>query len=373
MSPLHHPADLVRFALYVTLLAAFLTAAPLAAQPADTVRASALSGTLTAAVHHAPPFAIKLPDGTWDGAAVDLWRSMGRENGFDARLVEVDADSLLTRALSRGADVALTSTVTLDDLDRADFLPAYYAPRLGLAENEQGALAKVLTNFFNPTFLRIVLGLSVLLLVVGVIVWAFERSENDDEFRTGKVGIWDGFWWAGVTMTTIGYGDKAPQSVGGRISALLWMLISMAVTAALTTALIAALGIGGGGSGSSGGVQIPGDLKDKTVGAVAGSYAADVLDAEGLTYRGFPDLGRGLLAVQTDSLDVFIDAVPVIEAQLSALNIDGISVSPIASVSEQWAIALAPNSPLRDPLTRALLERTESPGWRAALDRYLDN
>ncbi len=356
----------------LVLLLAFLTVAPLSAQPADSLRSSTLSGTLTAAVHHAPPFAIKLADGTWDGAAVELWRSMGREAGFDAQLMEVDADSLLTRALSRGADVALTSTVTLQDLDRADFLPAYYAPRLGIAEKQQGALAKVLVNFFNPTFLRIVLGLSVMLLVVGVIVWAFERSENDEEFRTGKVGIWDGFWWAGVTMTTIGYGDKAPQSVGGRISALMWMLVSMAVTAALTTALVAALGVGGGGSGSSGGVQLPGDLKDKTVGAVAGSYAADVLRAEGLDFRTFRDLGSGLIAVQADSLDAFIDAVPVINAQLAALNIEGdVDVSSIASVSEQWALAVAPGSALREPLTRALLERTESPSWRAILDRYL--
>lgn len=359
--------------LAVFLFAFF--AAPLAAQPADTLSSPALSGTLIAAVHHAPPFAIKLPDGTWDGAAVELWRSMGREAGFDAQLMEVDADSLLTSALQRGADVALTSTVTLEDLNHADFLPAYYTPRLGIAEKQQGTLVRVLVNFFNPTFLRIVLGLSVLMLVVGVIVWAFERSENDDEFRTGKVGIWDGFWWAGVTMTTIGYGDKAPRSVGGRISALMWMLLSMAVTAALTTALVAALGIGGGrGSGASGGVQLPGDLKDKTVGAIAGSYAADVLRAEGLSYRTFPDLGTGLLAVQGDSLDALIGAVPVIHAQLAALNIKSdMRVSPMASVSERWAMAVAPNSALREPLTRALLERTESPSWRATLDRYLSD
>ena len=313
-----------------------------------------------------------MADGTWDGAAVELWRSMGREAGFDAQLMEVESDSLLIRSLSQGADVALTSAVTREGLDGADFLPAYYTPRLGIAEKEQGMLSKVLVNFFNPTFLRIVLGLSILLLVVGVIVWAFERSSNDDEFRSGLPGIWDGFWWAGVTMTTIGYGDKAPQSVGGRISALMWMLVSMAVTAALTTALVAALGVGGSGSsGSSGGVQLPGDLEGKTVGAVAGSYAADVLDAEKLTYRTYADLGTGLFAVQSDSLDAFVDAVPVINAQLSALNIDGVDVSPIASVSERWALAVASGSPLREPLTRALLERTESPGWRATLDRYL--
>jgi ABC-type amino acid transport substrate-binding protein len=352
----------VRLALLLLLIAS-----PLHAQSAAD---SALTGrVLTAAVHHAPPFAIQHSDGTWEGAAVELWRAMGRQAGFEARLMPVAADTLLASALGQGADVALTATVRQADLERVDYLPAYYASALGVAKAREGAFVRVIGNLFTPTFARIVGGLSLLLLLVGAAVWALEKRQNDDEFRSSAVGIWDGFWWAGVTMTTIGYGDKAPRTVAGRLLALLWMLLSMGVTAALTTALISALGIGGSDSSAS----LPGDLDGQRTGVIAGSFAAELLEAEGLGVRPYADLETGLDALALDSLDAFVGALPVVRAQLKARGLsDDFSAAPVASVSERWALAVPRGSPLRLALAHALLERTESPSWRATLDRYLE-
>jgi ABC-type amino acid transport substrate-binding protein len=353
----------------VRLALLLLAALPAWGQPTDTLSAPALGGTLTAAVHHAPPFAIRHADGTWDGAAVELWRALGRAHGFDAQLMPVETEAQVVGALGRGADVALTVTVNRADLDRADFLPSYYAPRLGIAEPRDGQLVTVLKNLFNPTFGRIVLGLSILMLVVGVIVWLLERRENDDEFRSGLPGIWDGFWWAGVTMTTIGYGDKAPRSVAGRVSALLWMLVSMAVTASLTAALVSALGLGGGGGGGS--AQLS-DLAEQRVGVVGGSYAAGVLRAEAIEARAFGSVEEALRAVRSDSVDALVGAAPVVREAASALGMTGdVRVREIESAGEQWALAVPQGSALREPLGRALVGYTESPGWRATLRRYL--
>ena len=82
----------------------------------------------------------------------------------------------------------------------------------------------------------------LLSLITGIIVWSFERRKNSEMFGDGTVaGIGHGIWWAMVTMTTVGYGDKSPKTTGGRIVALMWMIFSIIfianVTANITTSL----------------------------------------------------------------------------------------------------------------------------------------
>jgi voltage-gated potassium channel len=49
--------------------------------------------------------------------------------------------------------------------------------------------------------------------------------------------MWDGVWWAMVTMTTVGYGDISPSTVAGRILAIALMLIGIGFVALLTGAV----------------------------------------------------------------------------------------------------------------------------------------
>ena len=80
-------------------------ALPLAAQPAD----PADGERLVAAASHVPPFAILNADGTWDGIAVELWREIGRREGFEAAVAEVEPDAVLDAVASGRADVGLTA------------------------------------------------------------------------------------------------------------------------------------------------------------------------------------------------------------------------------------------------------------------------
>jgi len=44
----------------------------------------------------------------------------------------------------------------------------------------------------------------------------------------------DGRWWALVTCTTVGYGDHFPLTGGGRIVAVVLMIVGIAVLSMLT-------------------------------------------------------------------------------------------------------------------------------------------
>jgi voltage-gated potassium channel len=55
--------------------------------------------------------------------------------------------------------------------------------------------------------------------------------------------IGSGLWWAVQTVTTVGYGDHVPTSVGGRLLASLVMLLGIGfltvITAAITSTFVA--------------------------------------------------------------------------------------------------------------------------------------
>jgi voltage-gated potassium channel len=63
-----------------------------------------------------------------------------------------------------------------------------------------------------------------------LILAAFLISGLDPAFKNPI----DGFWWAWVTMTTVGYGDLVPTTLEGRIVGMLLILVGIAIFSMLT-------------------------------------------------------------------------------------------------------------------------------------------
>ena len=354
------------------VLLSLFFAATVHAQPG--VRPDSATGLPTGAplvvgLYEAPPFALYDAGGTWDGLSAELIETAARRLGRPVRFVRIDAADPLA---ALGRVDAVLAPQTADAEARADFTGVHYTASLGLAQARTDGAWEVAKRLFSPTLLKIVAGLAVLLLLVGAAVWAFEKKENDDEFRPGwKGGLWDGFWWSGVTMSTIGYGDKAPVTVGGRSLALLWMLVSMGITAALTAAVVGALGLRDGTG--SGGAELPGALRGERVGVLAGSAAATYLDRERIQAIAFADLAAGLEAVESDRIDRFVAGAPLLEHHLRGAGQGAeIYVTTTGAEPVRWGFAVAEGSALREPLTRATLAVLDEPTWPQVMRRYVE-
>ena len=69
----------------------------------------------------------------------------------------------------------------------------------------------------------------------GVLVWLAERDEP--KIDTTIVTLWDALWWAVVTMSTVGYGDRIPASTTGKAAAIVLMVTGIALFGWVTAIL----------------------------------------------------------------------------------------------------------------------------------------
>jgi voltage-gated potassium channel len=79
----------------------------------------------------------------------------------------------------------------------------------------------------------------VLLAVLGIVLAcsAVELGFEQDAHGSTIHNFGDALWWATVTVTTVGYGDKYPASPGGRGVAVVLMLAGIGLIGVLTAAV----------------------------------------------------------------------------------------------------------------------------------------
>ncbi len=87
-------------------------------------------------------------------------------------------------------------------------------------------LHNLIYTIWHSTLIRIFLIFILVVTSIGFIVSFIEANHNNAMYTN----FFDGIWWSLVTITTVGYGDKFPQSVAGRIFAMLLMLSGIALT-----------------------------------------------------------------------------------------------------------------------------------------------
>jgi voltage-gated potassium channel len=77
----------------------------------------------------------------------------------------------------------------------------------------------------------------VLLYVASVGIYYFEHGDQPDKYSS----IFDALWWAVATLTTVGYGDTYPITIGGRFFTFVILLIGRGVVAVISGMLASAL------------------------------------------------------------------------------------------------------------------------------------
>lgn len=317
------------------------------------------------------PFSFKNEQGDWTGISIELWRKIAEDLGLEYEFREMDLEALLAGVENGSLDAAVAAfTITAEREARLDFTHPYFTTGLSIAiaHDSKAGWTTYLERMFSPDLLKVIFLLAFLLLLVGLGIWLFERKHNPEQFGGSTLdGITSGFWWSAVTMTTVGYGDKAPTSLGGRIIGLIWMFAGIIMISSFTAAITSELTI----SHLEAKVRGPEDLRNVRVVTVAGSTSEAFLRSQHIAFVSYKTAQECLASVSNGASDAAVYDAPILRYMVTTDLREKIRVLPNSFKPQYYGIALPQNSRLREKINRVLLKNISLPRWGDVLYRYL--
>jgi polar amino acid transport system substrate-binding protein len=359
----------VRFLLANLSLAGCLVAAvacALGAEPQE-------SAPLRIAVYDVPPYGYVDTDGSISGVSVDLWRRVAEQLERQFKLVAVSDMEAVLEGLEQGRfDAAIGAiTITPERAERVDF--SYPTHRSGVAvalRKETGPVVALMSYGTAVVELgSLILAMVAMLVVIGIAMWLVERPVRSGVKGTESsvITLRDGLYWAVVTMTTVGYGDKTPKTTIGRAVAILWMLGSLVLVSLLSTSLVSRL-TAERVEARDAAASI--DLSTKKLAAVALSSGAEYLDELGLRYTKFKDLPEALDSLAGRQSTAVVNSVGALQYFIAKRYAKVLDMPQGLLAPAYMAVALPARSPLRRPIDRALIKITTGAEWRTLEEKY---
>jgi polar amino acid transport system substrate-binding protein len=330
-----------------------------------------LQTELVIGTKEAPPFAMKLPDGSWRGISIDLWRRVADDLHIGYRFAEEPTVQGLIDGVATGKfDVAVAAlTVTAARSQVLDFTDPFYVTGLGIAIPAGGEVSwmPIIRTMTSFGFAQAIMALIALALAVGLLVWFFERRHNEHFGGSVTRGLSSGVWWSTVAMTQRSTGSVDPRTMPGRIVAILWMVGSVITVAVFTASLTSALTI----KHLQGVVHGVGDLSNVHVGAVGGTSTEETLARLRISYRSFDTPQDGLKALHQNAIDAFVYDKPLLGWLVQQDFSSSIELVDATFDPQQYAFALPNGSSRRKAINVAIQNAIHSEWWEQTIFRYL--
>ncbi len=311
------------------------------------------------------PFVMKDSD---DGFSIELLRVLMEKIKTPYAIVRYQTvGEVISAAEKKEVDMSIAAiTINSEREARVDFSQPMFDAGLQIMVSATREVGKFHLSLLFP-LLKVILVLLVLMFISGNLVWWSEHKSNS-QFNSGYwKGVWDGFWWSAVTVTTVGYGDKAPQKVLGKLIGIVWMFAGMFIIAYFTSSITSTLTV----QGIRGSIESPADLPGKRVGSVQDTapakYVKEVLKLEPALY---PSLDEAYEALRNDEYDALVYDAPVL--QYYATNKSGGDLKVVGEPfkKEYYGIAFSKGSTLLDKIDVALLQIIEDGTYQTIREKW---
>lgn len=331
----------------------------------------AQEGVLTVGIKESPPFTIKEEGGNWSGLMADMWMDIAQKQKLEFEWKELPLHEILDRVEGKTLDVGVAALTITEERERlSDFSHPVYSDGLAIAvraESDTGILAFVM-RFLSIEFLTAVFALLLLLFIFGFLIWVFERKKNQEDFGgTSLQGMGSGLWWSAVTMTTVGYGDKAPKTFLGRCLAMVWMFSSIIVISGFTASIASSLTV----NSMQYSVNSVEDLKKVRVAVIDGTTGVEYMKEQRSSYKVYPDMIGAFNSLGKKEVDAVLYDRPIMLHHINQNNLENIKLLKDNINQEMYAFLVQEGSELREKINLHLLENVNGEDWPKMLDKYL--
>lgn len=315
-------------------------------------------------------------DREYSGFSIDVFDAIAEEIGLEYSIYSVNSIAKMLDDVKRGeADVATAALgITSSREEMLEFSHSYYETGLQIMiPQKESSISTIPIAILGIIFSKEVMFIFIfffgVLLISAHIIWFSEKNNGGDFPNSYWNGLGVSIWWAAVTVTTVGYGDKTPKGIPGRIFGLIWIFAGYFAFSYFTATVTSTITL----QEIESNIQNVEDLYGHKVATVSNSAADYYLTENGIRPSTYPTVSEAAEALMDGKTDAIVYDAPVLQHFASGEGYGEVMVTGQLFQQQYYGFALPRGSELRKEINLGYLNLLENGDYQQIKNRWFGN